>query len=536
MDKSDMQLILNYYTDEHGHVRLFNLERDVDKLSGKIDVADLPRYSFVTNLPQQKDPPEYLEACEGFPLQRPRSAGGASARPQSARNSQFAARPESAQQAANRNPRARPQSASAARPQSARYGQGYNFAERPLSARPTSASAASRRPATAGSSRPCSARSSLRSPWSNTFPEAHPHESVIEKMQRLLAERRLRYRDTFAVSDKFRRGSITFTHMKTAIAVLGVPLSEADYDDLFEMFRDEDGQFHYLDCCRVIEEGRAEAEVGNPERMTGTGASAARILSDLRGWPQPEETKIPTSTPGKEAAEGRPLEAVETDDECKGEGAIECEDQDEEAQLQRPQSAVSAASQPNIDAQDRENLIKRFHGKISKYVRSRGIDLASYFEGYKSVACRRHGYIGVDYIVRTLSQIGISITTEEKHMLMDLYCHEDAGGAFYYFDFCAVVDPGHMRGNTSHHLRQLVNTYAPPTALQDPRAFRRQKGYPRMHTRPERRPATKPPSKYFDRSGRVSPYSGPVPRPPSTARPSSCRSRPTSARPIGMTG
>merc|ERR1719310_1628312 len=74
----------------------------------------------------------------------------------------------------------------------------------------------------------------------------------MDKLRALVSERRLRLADCFIDFDKLRKGVCTMSQLRTVFTVLGIQIECREYDDLEQLFGNEDGLFRYRDFCTTV--------------------------------------------------------------------------------------------------------------------------------------------------------------------------------------------------------------------------------------------------------------------------------------------
>jgi Ca2+-binding EF-hand superfamily protein len=85
-----------------------------------------------------------------------------------------------------------------------------------------------------------------------TLQQTRQSIDVMDKLNAVVSERRLRLVDCFLDFDKLRKGVCTMNHVQTVFTVLGIEMGPREFKNLDELFSNEDGLFRYRDFCTAV--------------------------------------------------------------------------------------------------------------------------------------------------------------------------------------------------------------------------------------------------------------------------------------------
>lgn len=237
--------------------------------------------------------------------------------------------------------------------------------------------------------------------------EIVPRFDVLSKLKALVGERRLRLMDYFQDFDKLRKGSCTASNLRTVLTLLRLDLDPKSFDDLFEQFRADNGDFRYWDLCTEVGEHAASAPLSR-----GAGE-------------RPQSSK--PSAVGS-----------------------------------RPQSATLASQtirrQARLGAEDQAR-VQELRQRLRNRVRMRGMEIKTIFDDMnKRCGIALPGHVTISQFPRIMATLQFALTELEVEILSQAYCDTDDGQSFNYFAFCGDIDPT---------LQMSVSTRCrPPSAAQ----------------------------------------------------------------------
>lgn len=217
---------------------------------------------------------------------------------------------------------------------------------------------------------------------------------VMTKLQCLVLDRQTRLQDRFVDFDRLRRGTCTFTQLKTVLTVLKIELNRDEYDELFKKWRSPDGLFDYRGCCAMVDEAMPGANVPGPRCTAGGGAFAARALAaEVKKFKAPPDI-------GKECAE----------------------------------------------------KVEELQNVLAKRVKDRGIDLLSVFDDFCATRWAKPYHVTRDQFARAMDMLGLKMNEDQRSLICDVY-GDMTGNEMNYVDFCTAVDSSCARAMTRTTLK-----------------------------------------------------------------------------------